>query len=277
MLRKPWPIIFLSLFFLIIPFFNIFLTYFSLKTSLGFNNYLYNLAYNSKNYSFLFDMTVPSLLSSIAIYNVKKWSYPVFLSSMIWITARATYLYSNQLQLSELILTILLPMLINILFVSYLLLPNLRAIYCDLKLQWWETKPRYLFLSDLIVVNNGNIIHGKVTNISEGGLFALISTPIESKSLVDLNFVILGAHFLLNATIVYCKADGISHGLQFINLTRDQKKSLKKLMKKLSKDKYEQTRPIPIWNEDLKGWFLTLIKTGKGIVPKIPKNNNLGQ
>jgi hypothetical protein len=276
MIRKPWPIVFVSLFFLLIPIFNILITFFLLGTEHTFSDFLYSLAYIPKNYVPLFDMVVPSLIAAVSIYCVRKWSYPVFLVTMFWITLKMFYTFSAHLPFIELLFTILFPMIINIIFVSYILLPNVRAAYYDPRLRWWETKPRYLFSTEVKIELDGQEFEGKMTNISEGGLFSIINSPIGPDSVVKVTFEILETKMELAAKIVYQKPDGLSHGLQFFNLTREQKKNLKIIMARLAKDKYEETRPVPVWTEDLTKWFKTLIHTGKGLVPELPQRQNPG-
>ena len=265
--RKPWSIVLLSLVFFLIPIFNIIMTYFTISNAKNFDDYLYNLAFNPNNHSGLFDMVVPSLVACFAIYNVKKWSYPLFLSAMFWIILKMFYIYSNQISFFGLILTMLIPMLINILFVSYILLPNVRAAYFDPKMRWWETAPRYIFSNPVKINLDGGIILGNMTNISIGGLFINIMSPLKPDTLISISFDIFDTHFLLNSKVVYCKSNEFSYGLQFLNITNIQKKSLKKIIKKLADENYETTCPTPIWTEDLTKWFLTLIKTGKGFTP----------
>lgn len=227
----------------------------------------------SNNYMPLFDMVIPSLVAGIAVYCVKKWSYPVFLICMLWLTFQIFYSLSPNMTFSELFFTLILPMSMNILYVSYILLPNVRAAYYDPRLRWWENKPRYVFSTDIKIRSEENMILGTMSNISEGGLFASIATPIEPNTVIELEFEILGTNIELKAKIVYRKPDGASHGIQFIDVTRVQKKLLRNIVTKLAKEKYEVTRPVPVWTEDLTKWFLTLIKTGKGFFPELPKKN----
>lgn len=269
MIRKPWPIIIVSFIFFFIPIFNILGTYMFLKDQYAFSDYIYSLFFDSINYFPLFNMVVPSLVAGVAVYCVKKWSYPVFLLCMVWIAIQVFFKFSYALRGFEFFLTVILPMLINILYVSYILLPKVRAPYYDPRLRWWETKPRYVFSTDLKITYNNEAVEGKMTNVSEGGLFAIIPTMIEPNSMIDVGFDVLGNHVDLKAKIVYRKPDGTSYGLQFASLSGDQKKSIKKIIAKLDEGKYEMTRPVPKWDEDFVRWFKTLITTGKGFVPEV--------
>lgn len=273
MIRKPWPIIIVSLIFFFIPVINIIGTYFFLPSEYTFSDYIYSLFFDSVNYFPLFNMIVPSLTAGFAIYSVKKWSYPVFILCMVWITIQMFSKFSHMSSFDQ-IFSAFVPMLVNIAYVSYLLLPKMRAPFYDARLRWWETKPRYFYSTDIKVSFNDTHTEAQMTNISEGGLFAIVPMPIEPNTIVDLKFSILEAMIEVKAKIVYRKPDRISHGVQFYNLTRAQKKTLAKMMSRLGEEKYELTRPIPRWNDDFKIWFKTLMTTGKGLVPETPTYNS---
>jgi hypothetical protein len=261
MLRKPWPIVLVSFVFFLIPIFNITGTYFILRGNYNYWEYLIGLFSNPSNYWALIGMIVPSYVAGFAIYSVKKWSYPVFLSCMLFIASQMLVKFS--------IASVLLPMTINIFLVSYVLLPKVRAAYYDPRLRWWETKLRYLFVTKIEIGHHETWYLGKMTNISEGGVFALIPSVIAPETIVTLRFEIFEMEIEVKAKIVYRKSDNSSYGLQFIELSKEQKKLLAKIIARLAKEKYEVTRPVPVWTEDLRDWFFTLIKTGKGMVPEI--------
>lgn len=274
MIRKPWPIIIVSFIFFVIPIFNILLTYFLRTADYAFSDYIYSLLTIPKNYIHLFNMVIPSLVAGVAVYSIKKWSYPVFLISMLWLTF---YIFQNLdpgITFKEIFFTIVIPMAINILYVTYLLLPNVRAVYFNPRLRWWETKPRYIFATNMKITSPDQpekIITGVMANISEGGLFAQIHTPLEPNSVINLEMEILDVPMQLQAKVVYRKPDGVSHGLQFSDMSKDQKKIIKTIMARFEKDKYEITRQIPFWKGDLANWFVILMKTGKGLIPEIPQ------
>lgn len=272
MIRKPWPIIIISFIFFLIPIINILGTYFFLKDNYSFSDYMNSLFFDSVNFLPLFNMIVPSVVAGIAVYSVKKWSYPVFLICMAWITSQMFYKFSFEYSKTELFFTIIIPMLINIVYVSYILLPKVRAPYYDPRLRWWETKPRYVFTTEIKITHGDLTTVGNMTNISEGGLFAIVPTPIEPNSVIKLNLDILGDSLEIMAKVVYRKPDGASHGLQFTEVTSAQKKTVKKMINHLAAESCEMTRPIPRWDEDFSKWFKTLITTGKGLVPEVPNH-----
>ncbi|MBY0414589.1 MAG: hypothetical protein K2Q18_10500, partial [Bdellovibrionales bacterium] len=162
MIRKPWPIIIVAFIFFIIPIVNILGTYLFMKDQYAFSDYIQSLFLDSVNYLPLFNMVVPSLVAGYSVYSVKKWSYPVFLICMVWITIQVFFKFSYALRGMDFVLTVILPMFINVVYVSYILLPKVRAPYYDPRLRWWETKPRYVFETDLKISYNDVSADGKM-------------------------------------------------------------------------------------------------------------------
>jgi hypothetical protein len=271
--RKPWPIIFITIIFCLIPFMNLYISYYSSKSDLSFSAYIDHLLNYSENYFSLFTMIFPGSIAAYAIYSVRKWSYPVFLVCIAWITVQVFRDFTVNMALSAILLKIGLPILINFVCVSYFLLPEVRATYYDPRLRWWETKPRYLFSTDLVITLGKNELKGKTTNISDGGMFAILPQPIETGSVVEIKFVLLQIDFKLNGKVVYASADGISHGIQFVDLMAFQQRELADAMRILARANYRESRPMPVWTEDLIVWLKKLFTTGEGIVPKISKKD----
>jgi hypothetical protein len=270
MIRKPWPIIILSLIFILLPFINITFSYIILQTHYSFIDYLYSLMVIKSNYLPFFNMVFPSLLAGFAIFKVRKWSYIVFLICMTWLSIDMIISLPTAWTLNDLFLTVLIPMSINILYVSYILLPNVRAAYFNPKLRWWENKPRYVFKTDVLVFENENEIKGSMTNISEGGMFLELDGIIDTSKNIKVDFVALEIQFNLKAKIVYQREDKISCGIQFIELTKLDHKKLQILINKLDTLGVEVTRPIPVWTEDFINWVKKLFTSGKGLIPELP-------
>ncbi|MDO9181406.1 MAG: PilZ domain-containing protein [Bacteriovorax sp.] len=233
--KKPWAIIFLSALFFILPIFNIMGTCYILQSEYTLPDYLYDLFLNHKNYGSLAGMILPSLVAGISLFSVKKWSYPVFLISIYSIAFQMIYTFSPHLKFPQLIYTILLPVLVNIFYVSYILLPKIRAPYDNKRLRWWEAKPRYFFSTEVNIRSNGNKTLGKLVNISEGGINAAVDGTIDQSADVDLTFEVLGKEIELKAKTVYQNPNGSTYGFQFKNLTKEQKKILKKLLRDLAR------------------------------------------
>lgn len=268
--RKPWPILILSLIFFILPLLNLIGTYILLPFDISFIEYLHQLQINSVNHLKLFNMVMPSIVAGVAIYSVKRWSYPVFLTSMVWLFTQSLTDYGQETPLLTRLISLGLPMIFNILVVSYVLLPNVRAAYFNPRLRWWESKPRYRFEANISIKRDSKEVLGKISNISEGGVFISTEGPIGVDQLINISFKIFGRHFDVIGKTLYQKGSDYSYGIEFQRLTSNDLKNIRAVIKEMAQARYPETRPVPVWTEDLTAWFKKLVKTGKGFVPELP-------
>jgi len=272
--RKPWPIVILAFTFFLIPIFNIVGTFFFIDANVSFFEYLAALFNLKNNGLFLFYLIIPSFVAGVAIYLVKKWSYLIFLICMGFISFQVIFSYSEGLSFIDLFFLLIIPLAINLLYVSYILLPEVRATYFDPRLRWWESKPRYFFETDIQISFENEMLStetmlAKLSNISVGGLFVIMPKGLGQNSHVNLKFEIFGIPLELKAKIVYIKPDHVSCGLQFIEVTKKQNKTVKQIIDLLVKNKCQETRPRPLWTEDLLSWIKTVLKTGRGLTPEV--------
>jgi hypothetical protein len=267
MSRRPWPIIIISFIFLLMPVLNILGTFALLKMNASFMDYITSLFSIPGNRRALFNLIVPSLAASLAVYSVKKWSYPVFFAAILCSTYETFSLNPNSgMSYSEMFSYMIVPVGFNLLYSFYLLLPNVRAIYYNPRMRWWETKPRYVFSTKMLMSHGDSEVLVQMANISEGGVLALMPA-MDPGSVVFIKMNIHDTELDLKAKVIYRKPDGMSHGVQFIHLTSEKKKLLKSVIKKLEADKCELVHPKVSWQVDLKNWSTTLLKTGKGLIP----------
>lgn len=274
MFRKPWPIIFITLVFCLFPILNIYNCYYSSKNDQQFIEYILYLLSSSENFIKLLIMVVPSLIAAFAVYSIRKWSYAVFLVCIAWITIQILHDFSATMSRSEMMYMIAIPLMINLVCVSYLLLPEVRVAYFDKRLHWWETRPRYLMSTEVLAIIDKKEVKGKTTNISEGGMFIILPQAVDAGTTLELKFVLLGTEFKVNAKVVYASADGVSHGVQFIDLMAFQERELAETMKILARAKYKLSHQPLEWSEDLFKWLKTLFATGEGVVPTIYKKQS---
>lgn len=266
--RKPWPIIIISILFFFIPVLNIVGTYFSLDVSVPFfSAYMDSLIFLPENRVPLLIMILPSFAAGIALYAIKKWSYPVFFTAMSVLTYEIFKNYSLGMDTPTTLLCVVMPMTINMGYCFYFLLPNVRAVYYNPRLRWWESKPRYVFSSNIKISIDGVMTEGRMSNISQGGILAILPKLMPIQSVTNLHMSLEGMEMVVLVRVAYCKEDHVSHGLQFIGMSKDKKKFMVKFIRKLEVEKCELTRPVLSWEKDLSCWLKTLVKTGKGIIP----------
>jgi hypothetical protein len=274
MRRKPWPIVLLALLYLIFPVLNILVTYIRYRHEAGFIELLDNLFFNPLNRMALFNICVPSIVAAYAVYKVRKWSFAVVLVCILWLSVSMMREYSSDLELSTVIFGIVIPIFINIALASYILLPNVYAVYRDSMIRWWERESRYEYKTPVEILYDNQTVSGELINLSRGGCFMISSVEIPAEFQLSLKMTVLEMHLELKAKIGHRRSQeqGWGYGLQFVDLTNEDKKKLKTIIHQFETLKYPLVNPLPDWKEDFKMWFNELITTGKGITPKLPED-----
>ncbi|MBT7611528.1 MAG: PilZ domain-containing protein [Bacteriovoracaceae bacterium] len=219
----------------------------------------------------LFTLMVPSLVASYAIFSVKNWSYPVFLTAMAWIFIHSIFRINSDFDLTTKIFGIIIPMAFNVYLVSYFLIPSVKTTYYEPKIRWWEASPRYIVdLSTKIYLGDEFII-GRTCNISNGGALLDAGSIITIGKDVRLEFELNNQAFSIDAKSIFKAPHAHFYGFQFQNISRQLKKDLEFQMMCLKDIGCEVTRPLPHWRDDFKKWLKHLLKTGEGVTPKLPE------
>ncbi|HLE11115.1 MAG: hypothetical protein A2504_01535 [Bdellovibrionales bacterium RIFOXYD12_FULL_39_22] len=271
---RPWPIVLLACIYFVTPFFNFVTGYTNVSDEINFLPYIVASFSSLSSIISVIHMVVPGVIAGIAIYKVKNWSYPVFLAVMVWVSIRIIYNYATLPGVYSLTY-ILVPMTINIFFVSYILLPNVRAAYIDPRLRWWETRPRFKCTGSVMIEceESNKRVEAQLSNIAEGGLFVLSNQELKMDAPIKVSINILDLHITSKAKIVYHRKDQANgYGIQFTNISKEFAQYMRAVTRRLEQNRFEITRPKPIWTEDLYNWAITLLTTGKGITPILPPN-----
>src|SRR5262249_5789447 len=136
------------------------------------------------------DFFLLPVVAGVAVYAMKAWSYPVFLSISGWT------IYSNVKFLQSFSGSYALPVVatffvLDFTFVSYfLLLPTVRKIYFDSRLRWWEQKPRYLVEVSGSIHRQGssNAKSFFTLDLSEGGVLVKTKEQFTMHEPLELTF-----------------------------------------------------------------------------------------
>lgn len=274
MRNRPWPIVILAITQLLTPFVSIALSAWRLKTPFGLCFYLF-----VKNGTFtqLFELFGLSAIACVSIYAIKRWSYPVFLAICAWgmisnylVWAKNPHVYS---------LTMLIVVnLVNLAVVSYFLLPKVRIPYFNPKIRWWESKPRYRVSLDADIMSDAageacpRCQKGSICDISEGGIFLASAEALKLGESVFISFTIHHRKVSVHGKVVHQGRPGVrGYGVQFTELNRDERRSLREAVRGLELLGYERCNPQVDFLEDFMAWTVTLLKTGEGLVPQIPE------
>jgi len=267
--HKPWPLIILAFIHFVEP-----------LTKILFYSFIYNIspgqiieslfesdsAFQLFNFFFLFP------IAGIAIFSMKKWSLLLFLLIEAYVLI-INIAYLNSLYQTDqiaLFASFIIFGVMNILIVTYLLVPAVRITYLDPRVRWWEAYPRYQSNIDCTINNS---ITGKIQNISISGVFITTNydLPLDSSIQIEFNFKKNTNGLILKPKVLvlnkYDINNSTGYGAIFSELTNDERKSIKMLIKYL--DKSNATRRPPRRGPlDFIRWCVTLFTTGKGLFLK---------
>jgi hypothetical protein len=205
-------------------------------------------------------MFVPSTIAAYAIFKVKRWSIPVVLICIFWLASCMIFLNSGS-TISSILLTIVLPVIINVLIVLHLLTPRIQIFYKDSKLRWWEREKRYQYSAPINIQFSDQTLRGQLLNISKGGCLIESDKEFPIGSLIKIRASTLVGEVELNSRITFNKKDYLwKHGVQFVENDQENFKTLLNLIKKLKNSKTPISNPPPYWKDDLKQWVKELLK-----------------
>lgn len=266
MKKRPWPIVLLAWCQILAPISNVLFSAWLFKMTP--KEYLSAMFYNESLLEIAdFFLTLP--LAGLAIYSVKKWSYPFFMAIMAW----TVYYNFDTWKHSQGVIS--LPILLaayalNLGITGYFLIPAVRAAYFNPRLRWWESKPRYY-------INFAGEIEGKfgkkdctIVNISEGGAMVQTSEDLEPGSTFTLMLTPLQTPVFFKAKIVYrSTADTHSYGAQFVH-NPESLDVARKMVRGYDLLGAERRPERGDWMAEFLEWANVLFKTGKGLVPDVP-------
>lgn len=125
------------------------------------------------------------IIGAACIYICKRWSMYLYL---VCISALFIFSYTNFSAdgAKGSILLLILCWAINIAVVYYFLRPNLRRIYTDRKLRWWENSKRYTSSLKANIKLNDQSADAQIINISKTGLLLNTSFELTNNDHIEL-------------------------------------------------------------------------------------------
>ncbi len=265
---RPWPIVILAVIHILAPVVNIFYAAWLMNWSVYWYLHTAFMAGNKAIVAlYLFGFPV----AGVAIYKTNRWSYPIFLVVMFAMMTVNTVSWRQYPQYFSL-LSLLFTYFVNLSVVTYFLIPEVRSIYFNPRLRWWETKPRYDV--DLPVrLQCGEVVSsGMIQNLSEGGCFIESDVILLLGNRIDLSFSTQAKDIKITGETVHVRdSDVRGYGVQFVHDA--QSAQLLKETIRLTKKSGAQERigNVSFW-EEFKSWFVTAVSTGEGLIPRVPRN-----
>ena len=221
---KPWPIIILSAVLFLMPFVNTILN--ALYLGVDLRTYLaYYFSVREPHQIFAFFFMLP--IAGIAVFMVKRWSYPVFLAAIVWVLADNVWSWRVGLEIQRAIWVYFVIIVGNVAVASYYLLPTVRRVYFDRTLRWWESKPRFLVSLPGTLVCGDTEMQMTLRDFSLGGAFVITGSatdaaatdaaPIRTGEEVEFRLSVSNFSISVPARVVYESNDVRSgYGLQFL-------------------------------------------------------------
>lgn len=262
MKTRPWPLVILALFQAVAPAFNLWFCARVLNTSVE--------AYASALWAEstprqLFEFYALGPIAGLAIFRTRRWSYPLFLaitSFTAWRNYQSHVAFPGLLSL---------PLLFgayaaNAALVAYFLLPAVRLAYFNPRVRWWESQPRFQVELDA----RAGETPVRIRNLSEGGAFIEAAAGLPQGAFT-LSFEWQGERYAIAARVVHRRADGRGLGLQFAP-SRVFRKRMRALAHRMAAAGCAPTIARGPWHLEFRGWFLRLVRTGRGWVPETPSD-----
>lgn len=214
------------------------------------------------------------LIAGYSVYAVKRWSFPIFLAAFS-LYMYQTYMTGTFPALFNDPKLMLVALLINLMLVAYFLLPTVRAAYFDPRVRWWEAKYRYKVEMDAEITANDKTVMGKISDVSEGGVFITTEIPIDIVSELNIRFRYHTMGFLMRGKVAHEKKmvgseSENGYGISFSEPQKENLRKLKKLIQALELLEFPRRPKRREWEKDFWGWQMRLITMGIGVTPDLP-------
>ncbi len=265
MKARPWPIVTLGVIHILHPL----LTFIFMGIALGDGfSQIFNQssgAWDNIRFWFLFP------LAGLAIIAMRPWSYVVLFA--VWAESfvynfKAWQAHPELLSIEILILNYL----VSLFIIIYFLVPNVRAVYFNPRVRWWEQKPRFLFDIPCSVQADDKTYAGMILDLSVGGAFCALQKQYPLGTELMVKFEINQEPMRLKGKIVHERPEGemFGYGVQFLDFDKKVQEKLQAFVKGLASQGVG-TRPNPSeLQKSFFQWAKTLVTSGKGLLPQVP-------
>jgi hypothetical protein len=174
------------------------------------------------------------------IWRVKLWGYYSFLVYSATLLIYQLYLYVVSPETSLYFSLMVFAVFAGV--VGFLIQQHITAPYFNPQLRWWETNPRYLvnLFTDLKIESHNR--KDTVLNVSAGGIFLNTDTHLLMGEIIESKIHVHDVTFSAKAQVVWISKDPEDYGMKFVELNKNQKKSLKTIIRYLVHQKMAVTK-----------------------------------
>ncbi len=262
MKSRPWPILLFGFLHVLNPFYSFFvLAWFSKDDPL-----IMFARFQTIGQILEFWCLFP--IAGLAMIAMRSWSYPVIFA--VWgYNFYTTFQAWSQNPESVPGWALVLNYVLSVGVITYFLVPNVKAVYYNPRLRWWDQKPRFFFEIPCEVEIGESRFQGVILDLSEGGVFLACERALELNDLITLHFEVAGKDLALSSEVVHKTQDQrAGYGMRFAKVSGEQLSALRGFLEKLRSEgishRDEAAESHTFWK-----WMKHLFSTGRGIIPEI--------
>jgi hypothetical protein len=205
MKNRPLVLVLLSLIHFSEPLLKIF--YFKAKTHFELTTILSNvMTFNAENIVGFIDFWLVFPLGGLALLSIKRWSFPLFIAVQLYsVTGFLTYQKFSWPYFAETpFYSSFLLLIMNSLLIVYVSLPEVRQLFFNQSMRWWETRARYTLRLPLTLwhTNPSKLEKACLTNISDSGAFILTNKKVDLGEYIHINISFLDHHVTVKGLVV---------------------------------------------------------------------------
>lgn len=224
MKNRPLILVILSFLHFFEPLLKIF--YFKAKTHFDLMTIITNVTTTSDgNIKGLIDFWLVFPLAGVALMSVKRWAYPLFISVQIYsVITHLSYERFSWPYFAEVpFYSSFFLLVMNTILIVYVSLPEVRQLFFNKHMRWWETRIRYSIKIPVTLwhTNPDKLEQACLVNISDTGAFLLHNKEIEIGEYIHLNISFLDQHVQVKGQVVRSQFDNGQKGVgvRFIHKT----------------------------------------------------------
>lgn len=270
MYRRPWPFLILAICQLFAPFISVIIQ--ARLQHVSSMDATASLIRNSTVLELLIFFLVPVMLM-IAILVSKKLSYFVLLGAIFFtLSLNLKEWFQNYNQTP--FLPMFLVVLMNLALFIYFLIPEVRIVFINPRIRWWESKPRYRTNIPGEILFQGFTSPVVIEDLSVGGVGVVARASPDMGSIVEVQWNWSDQLMVMHGKIAYSRSAG-SHqkrlGVEWTQNPNENNAKVLRMIRELRSQGAPETRVIPSWRVDLANWVVRA-KNPKAWVPEISKN-----
>lgn len=184
-------------------------------------------------------LCVIAIFAGYGLHEMRKWGWYVFVIANVLIGYSNAVFIQDYGTSNHKVVVFILSILI-LLFVMYRVAREVRVPYFFPKIRWWESNPRYrLSVPVKIVRNVQNTLDGEILDISMGGCFVKLRSEASQDEMILIKFKVFGVELDCQGIVVWRTGSTVTHpkgvGIKFVNITKDTKRALKVVTRRLKK------------------------------------------